>query len=917
MTSAVGTTGANGSFRTDGWPAAAQGGAGGPGGSGGSGGIGGTGGAGGTGSTGASGGGSIILGARGLLQFVNLSTPISLNVSAGTPGTGGAGGGGGTALGGGAGAVGGTTSTSGGIGGRGPNPGDPPAGNGGGSRSGGDGKAGGTGGVGGTGGAGGNAGHGTPGMLKLVGSVIQASTATVAANNAGSTQPNHNGSITLLTNMGPAAVTAHAPQRDTSSGSLPVLGRVRGADYSYRPDWFIATTNAPFQTSGTAYPLLPDLQGGFAAHGWCLPDYWNEPYVDASTPASGKVEFVVFRSTTGFPTVFDGYDQVVIKNQGATTAYPVILKLGTNPAILIEGAGGTAGQLPAGRSWTTTVTAGTPVDAGIGIAITVQPVSQTVNPGTAATFSVTAVGSSPKYQWRKGTTNITGATNASYSIASAQESDEGSYVCVVSNIYKTEVSLPAGLSVNNPVAIVSQPTSRTLPIYGTLNVSVTATGSPPLSYQWRKNGVNISGATQASYSKVSVTGVDNGGYDCVVRNAVNTVTSNVATITVLDPAITDQPDNQVVLDGYTATFSLSAVGSGTISYTWYRDEVVLVDGGRISGADTATLSISNVSSADEGMFKCYVLSAGGGIWSDEVALLVSDPAILIQPTGGTVDPGGAFSFTCIGLGSEPLSYQWMHDGAPLDGQTTSNLTIDYCTYGEEGAYTCSVSNFQGTVVSNPADLDVNGNPIEFIAQPQSLKRYTGESATFDVGGVLGGFGVPVYHWKFDDGQKAIVDVGTDSSELTLPGLTLDQAGEYFCEVTDDSPFTYTSAHATLEVGLALGITGQPAGAEKIIGEAHTFTVEVTGGVGTVLYQWMKDGIDIPGETTPSLALTDLVLEDSGSYTVMVSDEHLGIEESAPAVLIVTYGVPVTVPAGLALLAGIAVVLGTRRLRKRS
>jgi len=94
----------------------------------------------------------------------------------------------------------------------------------------------------------------------------------------------------------------------------------------------------------------------------------------------------------------------------------------------------------------------------------------------------------------------------------------------------------------------------------TASFSVTATGTAPLSYQWKKNGTAISGATSASYVTPATTSSDNGAqFTVVVSNATGSVTSSAATLTITSatagPSITAQPTSQTVTTGQTASFS--------------------------------------------------------------------------------------------------------------------------------------------------------------------------------------------------------------------------------------------------------------------------------------------------------------------------------------------------------------------------
>jgi len=155
--------------------------------------------------------------------------------------------------------------------------------------------------------------------------------------------------------------------------------------------------------------------------------------------------------------------------------------------------------------------------------------------GQTATFSVTATGSPPlQYQWRKNGANIPGATNSSYTTPATVATDNGSlFSVVVSNGGGSVTSRNAKLTVNIPPSITTQPANKTVRAGQTAKFTVTATGTTPLSYQWKKNGVNITGATQASYTTPPTTLADNGSlFAVVVSNVAGSVTSNNAILTV-------------------------------------------------------------------------------------------------------------------------------------------------------------------------------------------------------------------------------------------------------------------------------------------------------------------------------------------------------------------------------------------------
>jgi pectate lyase len=170
--------------------------------------------------------------------------------------------------------------------------------------------------------------------------------------------------------------------------------------------------------------------------------------------------------------------------------------------------------------------------------IVAQPTGQTVIVEQAATFSVVAVGTRPvRYQWSKNGVPISGATSSSYTTPATSSSDDGAQFAVVaSNRAGSVTSNPATLTVNVPPSITAHPSNQTVAVVQTASFSVAATGTSPLSYQWRKNGTPISGATTATFTTPTTTTFDDGAqFTVVVSNSAGSVTSDPATLTVNVP----------------------------------------------------------------------------------------------------------------------------------------------------------------------------------------------------------------------------------------------------------------------------------------------------------------------------------------------------------------------------------------------
>ncbi|MGC1368103.1 MAG: immunoglobulin domain-containing protein, partial [Candidatus Acidiferrum sp.] len=322
------------------------------------------------------------------------------------------------------------------------------------------------------------------------------------------------------------------------------------------------------------------------------------------------------------------------------------------------------------------------------VTITAQPASQHVTAGQNAIFSVVASGTAPlSYQWQKNGTSISGAAAASYTTPATSTTDNGStFQVMVSNPAGSVTSSAATLTVSPAVVaptITSQPANESVVVGQTATFSVVATGTAPLSYQWQKNGANISGAGAANYVTAAATSADNGSnFQVVVSNSNGSITSSVATLkvtsAVLAPTITTQPANRTVAAGQTATFSVVASGTAPLSYQWQKS------GANISGATSSTYTTPATTTANTGStYDVVVSNSAGSVTSSAATLTVNaaavGPTITTQPANLTVIAGQTATFSVVASGTAPLSYQWQQSGANIIGATSSSYTTAVTT----------------------------------------------------------------------------------------------------------------------------------------------------------------------------------------------------------------------------------------------
>ncbi len=341
-------------------------------------------------------------------------------------------------------------------------------------------------------------------------------------------------------------------------------------------------------------------------------------------------------------------------------------------------------------------------------AITTQPVSQTACTGASVTFSVVASGTpAPTYQWRKGATDISGATGPSLTISPVMLASAATYTCIVTNSCGSVPSDGAVLSVQSPPTIFSNPSPQTVCVGESFTFSVAAGGNPSPTFQWRKNGGNILGATSSSYTASAENG-SGGTYDCLVSNTCNTITSGGALLSLnVPPTITAQPQPQIACAGGAATFTITFSGSPTPTVQWRHL------GQNLSGETSPTLSLTNLTPSDAGAYDCVVTNACNSFASDPAVLTVGTPAtITTQPTSTSVSENTQASFTVVAGGAGPFTYQWRYNGGNLSeggsytGTAAATLVINPAATALAGDYDCIVSNDCGGETSSIATLTV-------------------------------------------------------------------------------------------------------------------------------------------------------------------------------------------------------------------
>lgn len=267
--------------------------------------------------------------------------------------------------------------------------------------------------------------------------------------------------------------------------------------------------------------------------------------------------------------------------------------------------------------------------------VTTHPQSQSTVVGANVTFTVAATdpeGQTLTYQWIKDSSYISGATGTTLTLTNVTTGSAGLYKAQIRDpIGNNMYSAAAQLTIVAPIppTITTQPVSQTAGVGGTVSFTVAATGNPTPTYQWKKDNSTIGGATSATLTLSSLTAADAGTYTVVVTNSAGSVTSAQAVLTMATgagvvPTFTTQPTLQAVPAGVNVSFSVAVTGTAPFTYQWRRNNTP------ISGATTATYTITNVQTTHEGFYDVVVSNIAGSATSDSATLVVLGAGINLR-----------------------------------------------------------------------------------------------------------------------------------------------------------------------------------------------------------------------------------------------------------------------------------------------
>ncbi len=293
--------------------------------------------------------------------------------------------------------------------------------------------------------------------------------------------------------------------------------------------------------------------------------------------------------------------------------------------------------------------------------ITSHPQSRIAPTNGTAAFSVSLCGTPPfTYQWQFNSGNLGGATNATLNLSALTVAHAGDYRVIVANAAGSVTSLVATLIVQSPPFITAHPQPVTVVSNQSANFSVTAGGTPPLTYQWQFNGGGLPNATNSTLVLTNVTPAQAGNYRAQVLNTAGSIFSSNALLTVQVPAyFTVHPTNQNVQPGTNVTLVSAALGAGPVRYQWR------FNGTNILNATNASYSFTGANlTSHHGNFSVVVQDDISSVTSSNAFIYVLvKPGIVQHLVSQTTLQGGTAVFSVVATGAPPMWYRWIRNSS--------------------------------------------------------------------------------------------------------------------------------------------------------------------------------------------------------------------------------------------------------------
>jgi hypothetical protein len=404
-------------------------------------------------------------------------------------------------------------------------------------------------------------------------------------------------------------------------------------------------------------------------------------------------------------------------------------------------------------------------------------------------------GSIESYQWYKDGVPIPNQNGPFLYITDAHYQTAGVYWCVIDGYGSC-----GRIETNKAHVRVARPTQiawQTRAVAGIIGerVSMEVRAEFPSevrSYQWYKGQTMLTddghyyGTTSNRLEIIGFTMNDYGNdYHCVVNGICGSVDSRVIRVFPTGVYAEFRSENINACTGQDVDLVADVYSNPPgedLVIRWYRNGIMLSEGGKFTGTNSGTLTINNVTTADAGVYTVKAhLALNSGVAGEASATVViaTTPTISQQPSAAAVCEGAGASLSVVANAQGTITYQWFLDGTAVPGATSASYTIQTMTAARAGIYTVAVTTACGSVTSQAAAVTMK-NATVITQQPVgTVDVQAGQPFQLTVAAT--GSGTLQYQW-FKDGAELTGEV---APAYNVSAAQASDAGEYYCRVTSE------------------------------------------------------------------------------------------------------------------------------------